>query len=67
MKIKKKYKYASPGSNKVVYGACEQESEKNLIFEYSTLDFLKKIGNAKIIQSLPSNSKIVQKMVVFRL
>ena len=23
----KKYNYAYPGSNKVVYGACEQESE----------------------------------------
>ena len=24
----KNYKYAYPGSNKVVYGACEQESEE---------------------------------------
>ena len=35
MKIQKKYKYAYPGSNKVVYGACEQESEeKNSKFWY---------------------------------
>ena len=27
MKVQKKYKYAFPGTNKVVYGACEQESE----------------------------------------
>ena len=24
----KNYKYANPGSNKVVYGACEQEFER---------------------------------------
>ena len=26
----KNYKYAYPGSNKVVYGACEQESEEKI-------------------------------------
>ena len=38
----KNYKSAYPGSNKVVYGACEQESEEkiqNLIFECAKLDF----------------------------
>ena len=41
----KNYKSAYPGSNKVVHGACEQESKgKNfiLIFEYAKLDFYKK-------------------------
>ena len=41
----KNYNYAYPGSNKVVYRACEQESEekiKILIFEYAKLDFYKK-------------------------
>ena len=43
---KKNYKSAYPGSNKVAYGACEQESEekkfKILIFECAKLDFCKK-------------------------
>ena len=36
MKIQKNYKSAYPGSNKVVYGACEQESEeeKNQNFDF---------------------------------
>ena len=41
----KNYKYAYPGSNKVVYGACEQESEEKIkidIFVYAKLDFCKK-------------------------
>ena len=25
------YKYAHPGPNKVVYGACEQESEEKIL------------------------------------
>ena len=41
----KKYKYAYPGSNKVVCGACEQESEEkiqNFDFEYAKLDLVQK-------------------------
>ena len=42
----KSYKSAYPGSNKVVYGACEQESEEKYptfwFFEYAKLDLCKK-------------------------
>ena len=40
----KNYKSAYPGSNKVVYGACEQESAKKfkiMVLEYAKLDFCK--------------------------
>ena len=41
----KNYKYAYPGSNKVVYGACNKNPKKKLkisIFENAKLDFCKK-------------------------
>ena len=38
----KNYKSAYPGSNKVVYGVCEEFEENNLIFECAKLDFCKK-------------------------
>ena len=37
------YKSTNPGSNKVVYGPCEQESEeKNLNFDFSICKIVKK-------------------------